>query len=200
MSRFENPLVLVTSSTEDPLSRTEAKLWLRIEEEEIIEDPLVDSLIQMARERYEAYTGRALLQQTYDYYLPEFPDGPVELPRWPLVSIGSIKGFTDTDATDTGGTSMSTSEYYVDTAREPGRVVPFGSYSYPTATRVVNGAIVRFTAGHSTNTTGVPNYAKTTLKNMIASAYEYRGDESARELQQRMDDVLHDELTLVDWG
>jgi len=193
-------LVVVTSSTAEPVTRVQAKAWLRIEEEETAEDALVDALIVMARERYEAYTRRTLLRQTYDYYLPEFPNGAIELPRFPLVSIGSIKGFSDTDATDTGGTSMSSSEYYVDTAREPGRVVSFGSFSWPTATRVANAAIIRFTAGETTETTGVPGHARTDLKRMVAHAYEHRGDQPVGELEPLMDEVLRNELTVREWG
>lgn len=194
-------LTVVTSSTEEPISRTETKLWLRIEEEEVAEDALIDALIAMARQRYEAYTGRVLIQQTFDYYLDDFPvDEIIELPRWPLVSVGSIKGFTDTDATDTGGTEMSSSDYYVDTASEPGRVVPFGSGSFPTATRVANAAIVRFTAGETTAQSGVPEHARAALKQMVSHAYEHRGDLSVRELEPLMDEIVRNELTVQDWG
>lgn len=194
------PLVVVTASTEEPLTRSEAKAWLRIEEEETVEDDLVDQLIAMARARYEVYTQRGLLQQTYDYYLPDFPDGPITLPRFPLVTVDSVKGFTDTDGTDTGGTAMSTSDYYTDTASEPGRVVPFGGSAYPTATRVVNAAIIRFTAGHTTDPDAVPDHAKTQLGQMIASAYEHRGDESLPDLGAVMDAMMHDELLVPEWG
>lgn len=197
------PLVLVTGSSDEPVSRTEAKTWLRIEEEEVHEDALVDQLIAMARARYEEYTGRALLKQTWDYYLDEgFPPEAqgVELPRWPLVSITSVTGFSDTDATDTGGTAMNSSEYYVDTAREPGRVVPFGAYSFPSATRVANAAIVRFVAGETSQTSGVPSYAKQTIKQMIAHAYEHRGDQDVSELEPLMDEVLNDARAIRSWG
>ena len=194
------PLVITTASTEEPVARNEAKLWLRIEEEEVGEDGLIDDLILMAWKRYEEYTGRALLEQSYDYYLPDFPAGAIELPRWPLVSIDEVRGLTDTDVTDTGGTSMSSSEYYVDTAREPGRVVPFSEYSWPTATRITNAAIVSFTAGETTETTGVPEHAQVTLKAMIAHAYEHRGDQTVTELAPLMDEILRNELTIQDWG
>lgn len=192
-------LVTVTASTSEPVTRTEAKLWLRLEETETEDDALLDSLIVTARQRYEEHSQRALLKQTFDYYLPDFPSVSVRLPRSPLVSVGSVKGFSDTDATDTGGTSMNSSEYYVDTASEPGRVVPFGSYSWPSATRVTNAAIIRFTAGYSSQTSGVPEQAKTTIKHMITRAYEFRGDQTA-DMAALMDDVVRDELALPEYG
>lgn len=190
----------VTASTSEPVTRAEAKLWLRLEETETEDDALLDSLIATARQRYEEHSQRALLTQTFDYYLDYgFPDHAVRLPRSPLISIGSVKGFSDTDATDTGGTSMNSSEYYVDTASEPGRVVPFGSYSWPSATRIANAAIIRFTAGYSSQTSGVPEQAKTTIKNMITRAYEFRGDQS-QDVAALMDDVVRDELALPEFG
>lgn len=193
-------LIVVTSASEDPISRLEAKTWLRIEEEETAEDELIDQLIAMASQRYEEYTRRVPIQTTYDLYLDDWPDGALSLPRWPLVSITSVRGLTDTDATDTGGTSMSSSEYYVDVASEPGRLVPLANDTYPTATRVANAAIVQFTAGHTTDQALVPEHIKVDLRKMIAHAYEHRGDQGLREIEALMDEALTGELEVQEWG
>lgn len=195
-------LVLVTPSTWEPVSLPEMKTWLKVEEEEVLEDSLIESLIKTARFRYEEWTQRSLPHQVFDYVMDEDPsvNGYIQVPRSPLVSAASIKGYTDTDATDSGGTAMSTSGYYVDTASEPGRLVPFGGFTFPTATRVVNSTIVRFTAGYSSGSSGVPEVAKTTLKKMVARAYEFRGDQSKDEIDALMDEVVRDELALPEWG
>lgn len=193
-------LVLVTASTFEPVTRAEAKLWLKIEETETAEDALIDSLIKTAVARYEEWTQRSLAVKTFDFVPDYAPTDCIELPRSPLRTVTSIKGYTDTDATDTGGTAMSSSEYYVDTYAEPGRIVPFGGFTFPTATRVVNPVIVRFTAGYSTSTTGIPDQAKTKLKQMVARAYEFRGDGSQQELDALMHEVVQDELALPEWG
>jgi len=184
------------------VSRAEAKAWLRIEDSETAEDDLIDSLIRTARRKYEEWTQRALPQQTFDYYLDSEPESVIELPRSPLVSVTSIKGFTDTDATDTGGTAMSSSEYYVDVASEPGRVVAFSGFTFPTATRVVNRVIVRFVAGYtsSSGSGGVPDLCETAVKKMIARGYEFRGDHSQAEIDALMHEVVGDELSLPEWG
>lgn len=193
-------LLTVTPSTDAPVTREEAKLWLRIEPEEVSEDSLVDSLILRAWARYEAFTGRALLKQVYDWYLDRTPCEDMRPPRWPLVSIGSIRMFNSTEATDTGGTTMSAANYYVDIASEPGRVVPIATATWPPATRSINAVIMRFTAGYSTSSTGVPESAKTQIKEMIAAGYEHRGDE-AESVALAMDGVLRaDELDLPEWG
>lgn len=200
MSEELGRLIVITPSTGEPLTRTETKIWLKIEEDEVDEDALVDALIVTARQRYEQHTQRALLRQTFDYYLDEPPCDAIRLPRSPLVSVTSIKGFSDTDAGDSGGTAMSTSGWYVDVASAPGRVVPLGTFTFPAATRVANSTIVRFIAGYSSGTSGVPEQAKTTLKKMIARAYEFRGDQSADDIDALMDEVLTDELALPEWG
>jgi uncharacterized phiE125 gp8 family phage protein len=193
-------LLVVTPSTAEPLTKADAKAWLKIEESEVTDDALVDSLIATARQRYEQHAQTALLKQTFDYYLDDEPCQALTLPRSPLVSVTSIKGFTDTDATDTGGTAMSSSQYYVDVASQPGRVVAFGSYTFPVATRIVNARIIRFVAGYSSQTSGVPAQAQTTLKKMIARAYEFRGDQSQAEIDALMDEVVTDELARPEWG
>lgn len=192
-------VTLVTASTAEPVSRTEAKLWLRLDEFAVDEDALIDSLISRARQRWEDVTNRAALVQTFDYVLDSQPDisCAIGLPKAPLVSVTSIKGYALTENTDTGGTAMSTSGFYVDTANEFGRVMPLSAFTYPVATRSINPFIVRFTAGYSTSTTGVPESVKTEIKQLIALLYERRGDEGA---QASALDGYRSELDLPTWG
>ncbi len=196
----QSAVVLITPSTEQAVTREEVKVWLKIEEEEVLDDPLIDSLIGTATTKREAFTGVVALKQTYDYVMDDVPYlDPIVIPRSPLVSVTSIKGYGTSDVTDTGGTAMSTSDFYVDTAHEPGRIVPTGTAAYPTASRFINAFIIRFTAGYSSQTTGVPDTIKTDLKNIIAAAYEHRGDEL--EMNRAMDRVLiESDAYLPEWG
>jgi uncharacterized phiE125 gp8 family phage protein len=189
---------LVTGATGEPVTRAEAKLWLRLDEHEVAEDALVDSLVTRARQTLEERKQRAFLIQTFDYYLddPLDDDCPVSLPKAPLVTVESIRGFASTDASDSGGTAMSTSGYYVDTAHEFGRVMPLSAFTYPTSTREINPVIIRFTAGYSTGSTGVPESAKDEIKQLVARLYEHRGDESG--MLRVLDEVT--DLDLPSWG
>lgn len=191
---------LVTGSTVEPVTRSEIKTWLRLDEHEVSEDALLDSLIVRARRRFEEMTQRSCLVQTFDYYLDEPLNDlcPVEIPKAPLVSVTSIKGFSSTEATDTGGTAMSTSGYYVDTAREFGRVLPLSAFTYPTATREINGTIIRFTAGYSSGSSGVPDGVKTEIKQIVAALYEHRGDE--QEQVKILEAYGGAEYALPTWG
>lgn len=194
------PVAVFTASTDEPVTRHEAKTWLRIDEFEVLEDPLIDSLITRARQRWEEVTRRSAMVQTFDYYPAPWPtdDCPITIPKAPLVSVVSITGFQTTDATDTGGTAMSTSGYYVDTASEFGRVAPLSAFTYPTATRTINPGRVRFTAGYSTAPASVPEGVKTEIKQLVAALYEHRGDEM--EQARILDAYTGAEYALPTWG
>lgn len=191
-------LKLVTASTNEPVTLTEAKLWLRLDEHDVTEDPLITSLVTRARQRWEDVSQRAALVQTFDYAMDDTPRYDVTLPKAPLVSVTSIKGYQTTDADDSGGLAMSTSGYYVDTISEFGRVMPLSAFTYPTATREINATIIRFTAGYSTSSTGVPEDVKTEIKQLVASLYEHRGDEAA--LAETLASYAPTELDLPTWG
>lgn len=190
---------LVTGTTEEPVSKAEAKLWLRLDEHEVSEDALLDSLIVKARACWEDRTNRAAMLQTFDYYLDsDLDDCPVSIPKAPLVSVTSIKGFQSSELTDTGGTAMSTSGYYVDTAHEFGRVSPASGFTFPTATREINPAVIRFTAGYSSGSSGVPDAVKTEIKELVARLYEHRGDEP--EQTKILATYVPTDLDLPMWG
>lgn len=196
-------LKLYTSSTAEPVTRNEAKLWLRIDEHQVSEDPLIDALIARARQRWEEVTQRAAMLQTFDLYIDEceLPSSePITLPKAPLVSVVSIRGFATTDITDSGGTAMSTSGYYVDTASEFGRVAPVSAFTYPTATRELNALVVRFTAGYSSSVSGVPDSVKTEIKQLIAQLYEHRGDDLEQAKLLAEYGCVPSELDLPTWG
>lgn len=190
---------LVTASTAEPVSRAEAKLWLRLDEHDVTEDPLIDALIKRARERFESVTNRSGLVQTFDYLLDcSLGDGAIQLPVAPLVGVTSITGFQTSDADDNAGTAMSTSGWYVDTASEFGRVIPAAGFSFPTGSRAINATRIRFTAGYSTGTSGVPESVKTEIKGLVARLYEHRGDEE--EMGNILDTYGCAELELPTWG
>lgn len=191
-------LKLVTATTWEPVSRTEAKLWLRLDETETAEDALIDSLLVLARQRVESYARISLGQQTFDYYLDAPPDDsdPIRLPRAPLVSVTSITGYATTDASDTGGTAMSSSGYYADVAGD--RVMPLSAFTYPSATRDINSTIIRFVSGYSTAASGVPESAKVAIKQLVAYGYRNRGD-VPNTMPAEVADTLAD-LALPEWG
>ncbi len=193
--------VAVSPSTDEPVSVTEVKLWLKVDSTETADDDVVSALITTARTRIEERHARSFIKNTFDAYLDETPcEEEIRLPRAPLVSVTSVKGFTLDELTDTGGTAMSASGYYVDTASEPGRIVLTGSGAWPTGTRPANALIVRFVAGESSGSSGVQERAKTEIKQLVAKLYEHRGDELETQKVLQDYDAWPSDLSLPEWG
>jgi uncharacterized phiE125 gp8 family phage protein len=170
----------VTASTCEPLTCDEAKVWLRLSEDQAGDEPILDTLITAARRKVEAITGRLFYQSTCALYLDGFPadsTGVVKVPVVPLVSVASITSY----ALDDTATVMSTSDYTVDTVSEPGRIGLASGGSWPTSLRDHNSAVVSLTAGYSTSTgsgsTGVSADCQpmvSAVKLLVAHWYENR--------------------------
>lgn len=82
--------VLVTAPSVEPLTLTEAKLYLRVDQS--TEDNLISGMVVAARQWVETYTRRALVTQTWDFRYEFFMDTrqPLILPKAPLQSVTSI--------------------------------------------------------------------------------------------------------------
>lgn len=139
------------------------------------EDDLLTALIQTAREHVEDITRRALLTQTWDYYLDAFPAGDsITLPFGNLQSVTSI---TYKDSAGTITTMAAMTDYLVETNGEScGRVVlPYGS-SWPSASLFPSNPItIRFVCGW-TAAASIPSKIRTAVKMLCADMYENRGE------------------------
>ena len=104
---------------------------------------LLESLISAAREVAELHQGRDLVQKQFDLTLESFPASIALLPH--LVTVDLVQ------YTDSGGTVTALTEntdYIVDTAKQPGVIMPVYGESWPTFTPWPSSPIlVRFTAG-----------------------------------------------------
>src|SRR5690606_26498646 len=133
-----------TAPTAEPLTREEGKPHCRIDADLTDEDALLDIYIAAARDRAEQRTGRQLMPATWKLYLDCFPSWIIRLPRPPLVSVTSITYVDTSGVTQT----LSSSLYEVDTASEPGRIVPAYGQSWPATRGEMNDVIVTYEAGY----------------------------------------------------
>jgi len=137
------------------------------------DDNLTD-LIKDGREEAERITRRAILTQTWDYYLDEFPDEDfIKIPFGNLQSVTHVK-YTDSDGTQT--TMTVTTDYIVETNGEQcGRIVlPYGE-SWPSFTAYSsNPIVIRFVCGW-TAASLVPKNIKRAVKFAAEDGY-YHGD------------------------
>ncbi|MDX2027696.1 MAG: head-tail connector protein [Alphaproteobacteria bacterium] len=165
---------LVTPPAVEPVELIAARVHGRIDTD--ADDALISLLIIAARQWVEAYTGRALITQTWQLWLDNWPSSGegVTLPRPPLASVSNITFYDESDA----GTVWAAANYFVDTIREPGRVVLRSSAAYPTPSRAANGMKIEYVAGYGASGSAVPEQIKTAIRQLVAHWYEHRGEAS----------------------
>jgi uncharacterized phiE125 gp8 family phage protein len=157
---------LVTAPASEPISLSEAKDHLRVTSTD--DDTYITSLIKVARQHVEVVTSRALITQTWDYFLDSFSD-EMEIPKAPLQSVTSIK-YIDTD----GNTqTLSTSVYTVDADSDPGKVLLAYNQSWPSVRSVNHAVTIRFDAGYGA-ATDVPEPIRQAMLLLIGHYYENR--------------------------
>ena len=181
-------LIVSTEPTAEPLSLQEVKEYLRVED--ATDERVVQPLITAARQFAESHMNRALMQQTFTLTLDAVVDqneplyegmrtapdinyykNYIVLPKSPVQSVTSVKTYDDSDT----ATTMAATKYYVDTAREPGRIVLRTGETFPTALRVANAIEVIYVAGY-TSAFAIPEPIRLGMLQHIAYMYEHRGD------------------------
>jgi len=160
--------VLVTAPAVEPVTLAEAKAHLRVDISN--DDALITAQIVAARNMAEAITHRAFVTQTWDLYLDSWPSRALQLPFPPLQSVTSVKYYSDSAAEQT----LTGSNYQVDIASEPGRLILISGSSWPgDSLRDANGVIVRFVAGYGL-AAAVPQIFKQAILLIVGQFYENR--------------------------
>jgi len=165
--------VIYTAPTIEPVGIDELMLHNRMDEDSTIENDLLDGAIKAAREHVENITRRALLTQTWDYYLDEFPGCDyIKLPFGNLQTVTHIK-YTDSDSTQT--TMAVTTDYLVETnGKACGRIVLPYAETWPSFTAYTsNPIVIRFVCGWTTKAL-VPYNIKAAIKMFCADLYVNR--------------------------
>jgi len=138
------------------------------------EEDLLNAIITAAREHVEDITRRALLTQTWYYYLDGWPSSNyIDLPLGNLQSAGLVISYKDTDGDST--TLTLTTDYLIETNGEGvGRIVlPYGG-TWPSGTLYPSNPItIEFACGWTTAAL-VPYKIKAAVKMICADLYENR--------------------------
>lgn len=190
--------ICVVQPAIEPISLTEAKLHLRIDDDTSPsthpDNSLIALFISASRRHVEHFTNKALAEQTWDLYMDEFPEEDyIVIPKPPLQSIVSLT-YKDSSGTsqvvsflDPSGTAlMETDDYIVDNSCEPGRLYLKNGMAWPTTYEEAQAVIVRFICGYSA-TDDIPAEVKAAILLKLSDLYENRGDLAASE---RLDQAL----------
>ena len=164
-------LKLITPPADWPVSLVEAKAHLRVDFAD--DDALIEIFRKAATDEAEKFTGRALIEQTWDLYLDAFPAAEIKIPRPPLIEVVGVfyGGAADEQTLPAAG-------YIVDDASEPARIALASNGSWPTLTTQANAVRVRFKAGYiddsSPAAANVPYAIKAAILLTIGTLYANR--------------------------
>ncbi len=187
---------VATAPTEEPVTVPEVKSHVRQTLE--IDDGVLGDLLAAVRYYVEhSVLGRALITQTWDYWLDAFPIAQtffplnvqwqswapqtvdrtaarsghfIKLPLPPLRSVTHVR-YYDVDEVQA---TFASSSYQVDTVSTPGAIVLHDGQAWPsTVLRPRNGVEIRLEAGYG-DRNDVPEDIKLGIKMLVGSAYENR--------------------------
>ena len=183
-------LKVTTQPTIEPISIEEAKEHLRLDDD--VDDIPVKTFIKASRLWAEKYTGRAFitrtLQQSLDStasILDPLYEGMrtgietraysnyIELAASPAISVTSIKYYNDSDTQFT----WATSNYYVDTISDLGRIYLRDGGTFPTDLRAANGLEINYTAGYGSSRSDIPDDIRLAMLQYMTFVYEHRGEQ-----------------------
>ncbi len=136
--------VLTVAPTETPVSRTEAKVHLRVDGTD--EDTLIDGLIAAAVAHLDGYTGilgRCMVTQTWRQ---DF-DGFASTMRLPFPAAG-ITSIVSVDDEGTTSAAIDAANYELQADRLGSFVRFIGNYSFPGSLAETRAVRVTFTAGY----------------------------------------------------
>lgn len=153
-----------------PISLAETKAHLRIDHPD--EDALIAALIDAATSYFDAWTGilgRAMVTQTWDVSLDDFPSAAIHIPLGPVQSVSAVTYVDPAGITQT----VSPTNYYVDTKSLDAWVVPNAEFSWPQTMYAPNVVTVRFVCGFGAPA-AVPQAIKQSMLLLIGHWYENR--------------------------
>lgn len=185
---MQSGLTLLSAPALEPVSEAEMMAHLRLGSEQ--EAGLLHGHIRAARHLVESWTGRALISQSWRWFLDAWPeisaegwwDGVragaithaasrfVEIPKAPLRSIDSVILFDDADQQ----VVWNASNYFADIAGTPGRLVLRNGAVTPRGGRAASAIQISFTCGFGDAPSDVPAPLRQAVLMLAAHYFENR--------------------------
>lgn len=171
-------LKLVTAPATYPVTLEEAKAHCNVDFAD--HDVLLEIYRKAATDEAEQFTGRALIEQTWDYYLDEFPTAPdaIRIPRPPLIEVVGVFYRDSSGSEQTLDTDTYVVDEDVDPVGKPARIALAYGGAWPTLQTVANAVRIRFKAGYvdenSPQAANVPYAIKAAILLIIGTLYANR--------------------------
>lgn len=173
----------LTSPSFEPVSLLEARRWLRLEDADTANTPVLNVLIKAVREEAENLTHRAFVSRQYRLNLGAYPADSwygwrIELPFPPLISVDAFK-YIDTDGVLQ---TLSTTLYETHDEVEPAFIIPAYQQVWPATRSRPDGVQITFTAGYApgspsdeaANQDVLPANLRLWMQSKLATMFEQR--------------------------
>lgn len=163
-------LKLISGPTTEPITLAEAKQHLRVDITD--DDDYITALITSARLIAEERTNRALITQTWDQIIDDFPMGDTIILKKPNLQTVDSVNYTDSTGQEH---IMPATDYVVDSNSVPGRVFLGFAKIWPVVVLQPAAAVrIRFTAGYGDTADTVPQALKNAMLLLIGNWYANR--------------------------
>lgn len=159
----------ISGPSAEPVTVEEAKQHLNYDFDD--RDDQIGALISAARTHVEDSCHIVVAEALFEYADEGFPDAGIEIPRFPLLDVESLK-YDDSDGAEQ---TVLEADYYVDASGKFGVVYP--ASSWPTARDRTNSMRVRFTAGYSMASGDehlMPAWVKQAILLVVGHWFEHR--------------------------
>lgn len=158
---------IYAAPTSEPITLNDVKAQSRITS--LDEDEYLVALIAAARDKIENYLSMQFCTATWNLTLDAFAN-PIELPRWPLKTIDSIK-YLDANGVEQ---TLAATTYEAVTNVTPGLVRLAYLKTWPSIRSYPDAVRIRYTAGYGATSSTIPARAKQALRLLVAHWYESR--------------------------
>ncbi|QRM28155.1 head-tail connector protein [Microvirga sp. VF16] len=162
--------IFISGPAVEPITLGEMKAYLRVDDDDGMQDDLIAGLIKAARLMIEAASRRILIEQRWRVVLDRWPaGGTILLPLSPLIAVDGIK------VRDASGTvtDVPASAFEADMLSDPPRIAATHA---PEPGRPRNGISIELRAGYGTASEAVPAPLKLAIRILVAHWFENRGD------------------------
>lgn len=168
---------VITQPESEPVTLDEAKAHLRVDGSD--DDTYITTLIKVARQLCEAYSGLSFLTQSREIKLDRFPCArTIILPHGP---VQSVDDFTYLDSNGDSVPLILNTDYRVDLHSDIPRVEYVSSWPllpWPQTNNQFNSVTIAYTAGYMNDDHDqLPEVIKQAVLMTVATLYENRQDE-----------------------
>ncbi len=190
-------LTKLTDPTTLPVSLSDVKDHLRIEQDEVDYDNDLKELIYAAGSYVAEETHSTLITTQFTAKWDCFSSEVMKIPGWPIISIDSIQYVDDDGVTQT----LSPSLYRTELVQCPATIRPAISEDWPsTEADAIDAVTVTFTAGYGAAASDVPYMFRAMIKLLVAHWFKHREAVGSSNTPIKIAfDALRDQLRVNEW-